>query len=131
LASSYNADNISYLSKREREKEETIMARNVQQIFNKVIKSGIYKDTDFEGADSEGASSRYMCLALSRAKFVGVITKEDCDKASFAIDSYLRPASFVTLRGVLSYMDLPCDFSARLAIYKDWKNRPTLKPTIE
>jgi hypothetical protein len=126
LASSYNADNISYLSKREREKEETIMARNVQQIFNRVIKLGIYKDADFKDRNS-----RYMCLALSRAKFVGVITKEDCDKASFAIDSYLRPTEFISLRVALSYTDLPYDFPATLAIYKDWKNRPTLKPTIE
>ena len=102
------------------------MARNVQQIFNRVIKLGIYKDADFKDR-----SSRYMCRALSRAKFVGVITKEDCDKASFAIDSYLRPVEFVSLRAALSYMDLPYDFPATLAIYKDWKNRPTLTCRVE
>lgn len=94
------------------------MARNIQQVFNKVIKDGFFTE-----ADTKGSSA--MCLSLCSASIYGSITEEERLKAKASIQDYLRNYGF--LRGALFHSNLPCDFAARLAIYKDWENRPTIK----
>jgi len=95
------------------------MARNVQQIFNKVIKDGYYP------AESS-YSSIGMCLSLVRAKREGSITTVDMIKADDAIYQYMRKCGYAYLSGALEASNLPHDTEAMLKVYKDWKNRPQL-----
>lgn len=94
------------------------MARNVQQVFNKVIKDGYYPYI-------KGRRTG-MCLSLERACRNGAITHEDQDKAEAAINGYLRECNFAYLSSALEFSNLPHDVEAALAIYKNWKCRPKL-----
>ena len=55
------------------------MARNTQQIFNKVIKDGFYSETQ----------DQCMCLALVGAQFAKSSTSEERLKAKTSIRNYL------------------------------------------
>lgn len=87
---------------------------NVQDVFDQVINSGHYSPLD---------GSELMCHALKAAGRNGDISSEDFILAKEEIRSYL--GGFGSLGGFLDYKGLPYDFNARLAIYLNWKNRPT------
>lgn len=114
---------------------------NVQDIFNKVIESGIYPH-------QEG----YMCHALTAsASHKGIITQKEWYAAREAIYEYLEELASFTLRQVRSvvlykalslvYNEVGEEYQAKfkdratwdnvktmpqvcLSIYQDWDNRP-------
>lgn len=96
--------------------------RTVQGIFNVVIRKGFYTDDRF--------STSFMCNALDTAWWDDVITGPEMFLALCEIRGYLRVLRKAggrkcsALENALELVGLPNDFEARLAIYKDWKNRP-------
>jgi hypothetical protein len=84
---------------------------NVQSVFDKVIQAGIYKE-EFP----------LMCNALNCASIKDVITPEEFHLARAEIRSYL--GGFGSLGGFLYHKDQPWHFTARLAIYENWANKP-------
>ena len=85
--------------------------RSVQEIFDAVIDGGFYT----EHCDC-------MCFSLEGALRAGVISKEEGRIADREISEYLDP--YPLLKSKLHWHGLPSKFSDRLAIYRDWKNRP-------
>lgn len=90
----------------------------VQAIFDTVIGAGIYPQI-----------SDYMCNALDYAASTGLITLKDASRARRAIRQYsgsgLR-GYYGTLKCALEAHGLPGMRAHRLAVYKDWANRPAL-----
>lgn len=96
------------------------MVRSIQEIFNVVIEEGFYKSP----------SCSLMCFALIDAFDAGVISSEEMDAAHEAIRNYLTQTGEynpIFLKSALFLSGLPYSFEDRLAIYKDWDNRPKLK----
>ena len=88
--------------------------RSVQEIFDAVIDAGFYTVyTDF------------MCFSLRRACSKGVISVKEMEIAWCAIDEYLGGYAF--LESKLYYYNLPYEFYDRLAIYRNWSNRPSFE----
>ena len=87
---------------------------NVQNVFDKVIQAGIYKE-----------EYSLMCNALRRASVTALITPEEFHFARSEIQNYL--GAFGSLGGFLNFKGRPHEFADRLAIYKDWANKPNLK----
>lgn len=93
----------------------------VQDIFNRVIAAGLY-------GDGHGGACEYMCNSLGAASMRKIITRDECLLAQQAIRLYLQAVEESdTLRGALMTRDLPAHQEARLAIYLDWANRPSLE----
>lgn len=88
---------------------------SVQETFDKVINAGIYASN----------SIGLMCYALLEAACDGVISKEEMKAAKAEIKEYLGANG--SLGGKLLFNNMPYTFEHRLAIYKDWANRPVLK----
>lgn len=87
---------------------------DVQAIFDKVIASGRY---------AEGITT-FMCTALSLCLNHNLLTHGEVLIAKNEIDSYL--GGYHTLGRALEDNGLPYFPKDRLAIYKDWENRPKL-----
>lgn len=87
---------------------------DVQKIFDKVIERGHYTRR-FD----------WMCINLEVAEYYDVINKEQEEIARQSIKEYL--GFYVTLSMALSDSYLDASFAGRLAIYKDWVNRPKLE----
>lgn len=95
--------------------------RTLQEIFNVVIDKGYYKEFGVRG-------SSFMCNALFGAYCADVITRKEHDKALDAIGNYIdKYTSDITLKSALINLNRPYNFSDRLAIYRNWKNRPRTK----
>lgn len=88
--------------------------RSVQEIFDAVIDGGFYTERE-----------DYMCFSLKGAYSEGVISKKEMRIAGRSIKSYLGRR--YSLEAVLLEHGLPRKFSDRLALYRDWANRPSLK----
>jgi len=88
--------------------------RNLQDIFNVVIESGLYRE------------EMYMCHALSRALYRDLISLDEYIKASTSIDIYLKFRSSLSMKRVFEQCGRKTTMQDRLAIYKDWRNRPRL-----
>lgn len=86
---------------------------NVQDVFNKVIADRYY---------SEYNGVVLMCHALKNAAQDGVITAEEFTVANKEIRTYL--GGFGSLGGLLDNKNQPWHFTARLAIYENWENKP-------
>lgn len=87
---------------------------NVQDVFNKVIADRYY---------SEYNGVVLMCHALKNAAQDGVITAEEFTVASKEIRTYL--GGFGSLGGLLDNKGQDWQFTARLAIYEKWANKPS------
>lgn len=87
---------------------------NVQEVFDKVIAAGYYN-----------THRPVMCPSLELAKTDGLITDAEELLAKAEIKGYL--GAWGTLGGMLLHANLDPSFVARLAIYKDWVNRPVIK----
>lgn len=87
---------------------------DVQKIFDKVIESGHYR-----------SKFGLMCLSLQEARYCDAINKKQKEIAKQSIKEYLGfyPTLVMALRG----NNLDASFASRLAIYKDWANRPKLE----
>lgn len=83
----------------------------VQETFNHVIQQGIYNP-----------QNALMCHALKAAAKLDIITAEEYTAAKGEITAYLK--GFGSLGGYLDYKKQPYDFDTRLAVYKDWANKP-------
>lgn len=88
---------------------------DVQDVFNRVIDAEFYS----EGYD-------WMCLSLEGARERGLISRSEYKQAGDEIGAFLI-FGYPTLRWALEANGLPSDFESRLAIYRDWTNRPNLK----
>src|SRR5690606_14666269 len=86
--------------------------RSAQEIFDAVIDAGFYTD-----------STDWMCHSLELARRCGVISKEEKEIARREIRAYL--GRFTLLETKLYHYSLPNQFSDRLAIYRNWANRPS------
>lgn len=84
---------------------------SVQETFNKVIEHEIYDE-----------NLPLMCYALREANKLGVISDSEYSLAQAEILGYLK--GFGSLGGLLNHKNLDYKFEARLAIYKDWANKP-------
>ena len=88
---------------------------NVQNIFNKVISSGLYSERHYT----------LMCRAVEAAYCLDVLTKPEADCIHQEIKSYLK--GYGSLAGALDNKGLSCDYASRLEIYQDWANKPLLE----
>lgn len=88
--------------------------RSVQEIFDATIDAGFYTER-----------SGWMCPSLYRAYSEGVISKKEMEISRCVIREYL--GRFTTLESKLYYYNLPYKFPDRLAIYRNWASRPSLK----
>lgn len=86
---------------------------NVQEVFDKVIAAGYYE------------KQRLMCFALRAALDEYLISEEEFKQATTEIKGYL--GAWGSLGGMLLRTNLDPSFEARLAIYKNWANRPVIK----
>ena len=86
---------------------------NVQEVFDKVIEAKYY--SEFNGVP-------LMCHALKNAARDGVISLEEFVEANKEIRNYL--GGFGSLGGLLDNKNQPWEYSARLAIYQNWANKP-------
>lgn len=91
--------------------------RDVQTIFNIVIESGHYNEDNLD----------WMCGSLKHCRHDGLISQLEVDIAVNEIEAYLDTAECAFLRTGLWQSGLPYNFADRLAIYKDWANRPKLQ----
>lgn len=94
--------------------------RTVQEVFNDVIDEGFYFDES-----TYGKSARHMCGALYYAWYNGHITEAEYQRADAEIREYLQDHAF--LRYALEVTGLPHEYEDRLAIYRNWANRPKLR----
>lgn len=88
--------------------------RSVQEIFDAVIDAGFYTER-----------TEWMCSSLRAAYFNGVISVKEMEIAGCAIYEYL--GGYVFLETKLYHHDLPYEFPDRLAIYRNWSNRPSFE----
>lgn len=100
-------------------------ARTVQQLFNAVIDGGFYSE-DYNRYDEPFPPSEWMCCAVSSANRAKCITDAEAEKMRRAINRYMSSLSISagTLSTALWHNNKPGTFNDRLAIYRDWKNRP-------
>lgn len=89
--------------------------KTTQEILNAAIASGHYR---------KESPAPQMCLSLFNAWEHGVITYKEYKQAVIEIQDYIRGCAF--LATALAVNGLHSDRPSRLAIYKDWENRPTL-----
>lgn len=90
---------------------------NVQKVFNKVIRKEFYTE--------KPSGSVLMCHALNKAFLSNTISWEDLQECKAEIQEYL--GGFGSLGGMLDHKGLPFHFTARLAIYENWSNKPMFK----
>lgn len=108
------------------------MNRPIQEVFDAVINAGVYYPTSTGRAECGAYRSEFMCNALNNASGsfgAELITDAEYAAAIAEINAYIEtygPVVEHTLGCALRGRGLPHDFEARLAIYKDWANRPSL-----
>lgn len=85
----------------------------IQALFDKVIDSGYYRHLG-------------MCESVSRARVAGILNDQEARLLPDTIYGYLIPTGYTWLFAALEANGLPNGREARLAIYKDWANRPKL-----
>ena len=89
--------------------------RSIQEVFNLAIAHAGYPEVN-----------GYMCSAVAVLRRDNRISVEERDSTWYSIDDYLEPAKSVFLEWALRAKGLPSTPNDRLAIYKDWANRPKL-----
>jgi hypothetical protein len=93
--------------------------KEVQLVFDKVIKAGLYIPTD----SCSDTSKNYMCNSLKQAFNVGVITFDELVLARSSIRAYLD-SPLQTLYSFLKTHHYPTEAKTRLAVYTNWAKRP-------
>lgn len=88
---------------------------DVQDVFNRVIDARFYSGVD-----------DLMCLSLMDARDVKLISEKEYRQARNEVGAFLAFKN-TTLKWALEVNGLRGDFESRLAIYRDWANRPSLK----
>lgn len=108
--------------------------RSLQEIFNVAIDAGVYYPHYGGTAECGAYRSEFMCNALhsiSGSFGVELITDAEYEYAVAEIQAYIREYTEddCTLCMILKEQGKPYNFEARLAIYKDWANRPRWEHT--
>ena len=85
----------------------------IQALFDKVIDSGHYHHAG-------------MCKSVGIARAAGILNNRETAVLEDTIRRYLIPKGYVWLYTALKANGLPHGPEARLAIYRDWANRPKL-----
>lgn len=85
----------------------------IQALFDKVIDSGHYRHPG-------------MCTSVARARAAGILNNRETAMLEDTIRRYLIPKGYAWLYDALIANGLPHGPAARLAVYKDWANRPKL-----
>ena len=88
----------------------------VQDVFNIVIDGGFYSQDN----------TVFMCNALHKAYWDDFISCRELVKCTEQIEGYIGRSRISTLETKLKHNSLPHNFEHRLAIYRDWANRPVL-----
>jgi len=100
---------------------KTRSTRSIQETLDVILNSGTYPK-----------HSHLMCLCVNYAVITGLITDKEGKEVKETVDRYLTcnagGTKFVELRLALAYHNKPYSLEDRTAIYRDWKNRPSLKP---
>lgn len=94
---------------------------NMQELLNRIIDAGHYQKEYTQTA------SEYMCNAALLASDAGVITVQEAlyvERECLAYIQELLPGTSAPLNNALFHAGLPSGFNERLAIYRDWANRP-------
>ncbi len=94
--------------------------KTTQEVFNIVIDKGYYAECILVSP----GKSYFMCIALTLAYDNGHITTKEYNTALAEIDAYIDSPTTSVLKNYLIERDLYYSFNDRLAIYKDWANRP-------
>lgn len=106
--------------------------RTLQKIFDAVIDAGWYTE-DGARVGYDMYSTEFMCNSLNTAERAGVVTEAEVQKAHLSIANYMasvtgRPAVEFTMGTCIAWLKNNTEdnapFSERLAIYRDWANRP-------
>lgn len=108
----------------------------VQQIFNAVIAAGYYSEHEVYDAGEisaygPGDKRDFMCGALRIALHFGVISAGKYVLAKKAVSLYMDQSDRAYLESALKEAGMPSSFEYRLALYKDWANRPNLNPKVD
>ena len=103
----------SFVKSRDRLTLTFLFPQELQAIFDLVIEKGYYS------GEKDG---NFMCIALSKAYYCGVITRNEMVLAKENIEDYLGFHS--SLEEYLRSRLLPHTPTARMAIYKNWSARP-------
>lgn len=85
----------------------------IQSLFDKVIDSGYYHHLG-------------MCESVSLARSDGILNDQEALLLLDTLHSYLVPNGYVWLYAALLANGLPHGSADRLAIYRNWENRPKL-----
>lgn len=103
----------------------SVMIRPMQKLLNIAIETGTYHP-EYGTAECGAHRSEFMCIALKTVSNIGLITDAEYAYAVDEIQAYIREYTedYYTLCMVLEDQGKPNNFEARLAIYKDWANRP-------
>ena len=101
--------------------------RAMQLILNDVIAGGYYAETE-GGYTPRVKHSKFMCCAIQRAAYDGVVPVAEYRYAEGRIEAYRATSGSEhnSLEAVLKEQDLPWDYEARLRIFKNWAKRPKL-----
>lgn len=97
--------------------------RDIQTIFNVVIEAGLYPQQPSK------TSHDLMCFSLSTGVVAKVISVKEYVFAKAQIECYL--GDYGLLAVALEKAELSGCIQDRLAIYKDWENKPTLKGSYD
>lgn len=110
----FYGSNQSFSKTRARLTLTSLSEQKLQAIFDLVIEKGYYLGE--KGSD-------YMCIALQSARHSGVITTAEFMCAKWHIDQYLTAGAYA-LEIHLLRKKLDASKTARMAIYKNWLDRP-------
>lgn len=94
--------------------------KTTQEVFDIVIDSGYYANCSILNPDK----SYFMCVALRLAYDDKLVTNKERCATLTQIDAYITSTTSHVLKTYLIERNLPYAFNDRLAIYRDWANRP-------
>ena len=89
----------------------------IQALFDKVIDLGHYHHIG-------------MCASVAHARAAGILNDQETAMLGDTIRRYLIPTGCTWLFAALKDNGLPYSPEARLAIYRNWENRPLLKEPV-
>lgn len=104
--------------------------RSIQSIFNLMVNKGIYNpEVRWVSLGDSKYRTNYMCHCLSYAVEKHIITLQEFDNATVAIENYLESLDWCIDGSMLSALEnaeLPHGPSDLMAIYTNWYGRPIL-----
>lgn len=100
-------------------------ARTTQEVFNIILDSGMYvSKPDYVEVDE---TSMFMCHCILYARDLNLITSIEEKQTIASIAEYIKDRPRMSLAEKLKKNNLPNSYQDRLAIYRDWANKPKLE----